>query len=200
MFPAARPVGLAPSALTSFLFFRTGFAYEIPIGILNVSRSQRISAKRCRPPKKIIAFAQIMIFTDASVSVRIAQIGESDGGGTVKFLFAATALAGSFVSSFAHADMVFKAAVSGANCDPYTHYSCLDAYLGDDFLTRLARYYQLEMGHDGPPSDPKAPPSRRSDAVWPPTPESTPPMPFTEWPYGGSPAIGVTRQVQRTAR
>jgi len=28
---------------------------------------------------------------------------------------------------------------------------------------------------------------------WPTTPQSTPPMPFTEWPYGGSTSIGVTR-------
>lgn len=105
----------------------------------------------------------------------------------------AIAVAGSLASSSALADMVVKAPAAGANCDPYTNYSCLDAYLGNDVVTRLARYYQLEWGRDGPPSDPKAPPSRRSDAVWPPTPQSTPPMPFTEWPYGGTPAIGVTR-------
>jgi len=96
-------------------------------------------------------------------------------------------------SSAIAADMVFKAPATATSCDPYSNYSCLDSYLGDDFLTRLYRYYELEWGHDGPPSDPKAPPSRRSDAVWPPTPESTPPMPFTEWPYGGTTAIGVTR-------
>ena len=36
-------------------------------------------------------------------------------------------------------------------------------------------------------------PARRSDAAWPPTPQSSPPMPFTEWPYGGTQNIGVTR-------
>jgi hypothetical protein len=82
------------------------------------------------------------------------------------------------------ADMVLKAP---ANRDPYAKYSCLDAYLGDDLLTGFYRYYALEWGHDGPPSDPKAPPSRRSDAVWAATPQSTPPMPFTEWPYGARP-------------
>jgi hypothetical protein len=96
-------------------------------------------------------------------------------------------------SSAIAADMAVKAPITAANCDPYVNYSCLDAYLGDDFFTRLTRYYQLEWGHDGAPSDPKAPPSRRSDTVWPPTPESTPPMPFTEWPYGGATAIAVTR-------
>jgi hypothetical protein len=76
-------------------------------------------------------------------------------------------------------------------CDPYKNYSCLDSYLGNDFFTRFVNYYRLEWGHEAAPSDPKAPPSRRAD--WPATPESTPPMPFTEWPYGGSTSIGVTR-------
>ena len=49
------------------------------------------------------------------------------------------------------------------------------------------------MGQRRSAVDPSAPPSRRSDAVWPPTPQSSPPMPFTEWPYGGTQNIGVTR-------
>jgi Putative beta-barrel porin-2, OmpL-like. bbp2 len=88
------------------------------------------------------------------------------------------------------ADMPLKARANGA-CDPYKNYSCLDAYLGEDFWTRLINYYRLEWGKDSAPSDPKAPPSRR--AGWPTTPQTTPPMPFTEWPYGGATAIGVTR-------
>ncbi|MGY3440111.1 MULTISPECIES: outer membrane beta-barrel protein [unclassified Bradyrhizobium] len=78
-----------------------------------------------------------------------------------------------------------------ANCDPYKNYACLDGYLGSDFFTRFINYYRLEWGHDSAPSDPKAPPSRRD--YWPATPQSTPPMPFTEWPYGGTTSIGVTR-------
>jgi hypothetical protein len=74
---------------------------------------------------------------------------------------------------------------------PYKDYKCLDAYLGDNFFGRLFNYYKLEWGHESAPSDPKAPPSRR--AGWPDAPQTTPPMPFTEWPYGGSTSIGVTR-------
>jgi len=74
---------------------------------------------------------------------------------------------------------------------PYDHYECLDAYLGSGFFERLANYYKLEWGQAGPPSDPNAPPSRRDG--WPATPETSPPMPFTEWPYGGSENIGVNR-------
>jgi hypothetical protein len=75
--------------------------------------------------------------------------------------------------------------------DPYKNYSCLDPYLGTDFLSRLVNYYRLEWGHDVAPADPKAPPGRRD--YWPATPQSTPPMPFTEWPYGGTTNLGVTR-------
>jgi len=78
-----------------------------------------------------------------------------------------------------------------APCDPYTNYSCLDNYLGEDIGTRLLNYYRLEMGHAAAPIDPNAPPSAR--AGWPATPQSTPPMPFTEWPFGAATAIGVTR-------
>jgi hypothetical protein len=74
---------------------------------------------------------------------------------------------------------------------PYKNYDCLDAYLGDGFLERLINYYKLEWGHEGPPADPKAAPARR--AGWPDAPATTPPFPFTEWPYGGATSIGVTR-------
>ncbi len=75
--------------------------------------------------------------------------------------------------------------------DPYKNYACLDTYLGTGFFERLYNYYKLEWGQAGPPSDPNAPPSRRDG--WPPTPQTTPPMPFTEWPYGGTTDLGVTR-------
>jgi hypothetical protein len=76
-------------------------------------------------------------------------------------------------------------------CDPYVNYKCLDPYLGEGFFERFINYYKLEWGHDGPPTDPKAPPSRR--AGWPATPQTVPPYPFTEWPYGGTESLGVTR-------
>jgi hypothetical protein len=89
--------------------------------------------------------------------------------------------------------MAVKAAAATGFCDPYLDYKCLDTYLGDNFATRFVRYYQLEWGKAVAPSDPDAPPGRRPDNAWPPTPQSSPPMPFSEWPYGGSQNIGVTR-------
>jgi hypothetical protein len=77
------------------------------------------------------------------------------------------------------------------SCDPYKNYTCLDRYLGDDFITRFINYYRLEWGRDSAPSDPKAPAGRRD--YFPPMPENIPPIPFTEWPYGGTTYLGVTR-------
>jgi Putative beta-barrel porin-2, OmpL-like. bbp2 len=88
--------------------------------------------------------------------------------------------------------MLMKSLERSGNCDPYLDYKCLDAYLGDNPAIRFIRYYQLEWGKAVPPADPNAPASSRPDAVVPPTPQSTPPMPFTEWPYGGSQNIGKT--------
>lgn len=75
--------------------------------------------------------------------------------------------------------------------DPYTNYAYLDNYLGKDVMSRFWNYYKLEMGHATAPADPTALSSHRDG--WPATPESTPPMPFTEWPYGATTAIGVSR-------
>jgi len=82
-------------------------------------------------------------------------------------------------------------AADKASCDPYQDYSCLDSYLGTGFFERLANYYKLEWGHEAPPADPNAPSSSREG--WPTTPQSIPPMPFSEWPYGGTTSLGVNR-------
>jgi hypothetical protein len=85
-----------------------------------------------------------------------------------------------------------KAMERSGNCDPYLDFKCLDAYLGNDPVTRFVRYYQLEWGHAVAPADPNAPAGARPDSLHPPTPQSIPPMPFTEWPYGGTQNIGST--------
>jgi len=109
-----------------------------------------------------------------------------------KLLFAGVSLATIAMISGANAA---DANAGTARCpyggDPYKNYACLDPYLGTDFMTRLINYYRLEWGHEAPPTDPKALPGRRD--YWPATPQSTPPYPFTEWPYGGTQSFGVTR-------
>jgi hypothetical protein len=89
------------------------------------------------------------------------------------------------------ADPSLSANVAAQGCDPYLNYSCFDSYLGQGFWQRLSNYYKLEWGQASAPSDPNAPPARRAD--WPPAAQSSPPMPFTEWPYGGTTPLGVTR-------
>src|ERR1700685_1039864 len=93
------------------------------------------------------------------------------------------------IDSARAADTPTKSYGKSMNCRapdaPYKKYDCLDEYLGEGFFERLVNYYRLEWGHEAAPSDPKAPPSRRPETEVPPTPQSTPPMPFTEWPYGG---------------
>jgi hypothetical protein len=82
-------------------------------------------------------------------------------------------------------------ATPAVRCDPYKTYNCLDDYLGKGFWERLSNYYSLEWGQAAGPSDPKAPAARRPE--FPPAAQSAPPMPFTEWPYGGATPLGVTR-------
>lgn len=112
-----------------------------------------------------------------------------------RLLLAGVSLAAMGLASSAYAADATAPAKAPVGCktviDPYKNYACLDAYLGTDFWSRLVNYYKLEWGHEAAPADPKAPPGRR--AYWPATPESTPPYPFTEWPYGGTTNLGVTR-------
>jgi hypothetical protein len=101
----------------------------------------------------------------------------------------------SWIPSIAQAETPAAASPAQSTCsqgsDPYKNYQCLDIVLGDNPFARLYNYYSLEWGQSGPPTDPNAPSSRREG--WPATPETTPPMPFTEWPYGGTTSIGVNR-------
>jgi len=86
-----------------------------------------------------------------------------------------------------------EAMAKSGKCDPYVDYKCLDTYLGDNVVGRFFRYYQLEWGKAAAPSDPNAPPSARDAAAWPKSPVTTPPSPYIDFPYGGSPTIGTTR-------
>jgi hypothetical protein len=74
---------------------------------------------------------------------------------------------------------------------PYREYKCLEPYLGTGFLERIINYYRLEWDHEKAPKDPDAPESRRK--YWTDAPTATPPYPFTEWPYGGTTLLGVSR-------
>jgi hypothetical protein len=135
--------------------------------------------------------SEVLVDT-AVVRARFVQAGRAAKNSRRRWrqlLLGATAVLTGGVS-FSQAAMAQDAS-DQAKCDPYKNYSCLDDYLGTDVLTRMWNYYKLEDGQSSAPSDPNAPPSRRDG--WPATPQTTPPMPFTEWPYGGSQNLGVTR-------
>jgi hypothetical protein len=91
-----------------------------------------------------------------------------------------------------------QALSSSGPCDPYEDYSCLDTYLGSGVVGRFFNYYRLEWGEGAAPSDPNAPPSRRDG--WPATPETSPPMPYTEYPTGALTSIGSPAPMVRTVR
>jgi hypothetical protein len=59
------------------------------------------------------------------------------------------------------------------------------------FFERFVKAYVDEWGAP-PKSDPNAAPTRWPTSQLPPQPETIPPYPFTEWPFGGASAIGAT--------
>ena len=68
------------------------------------------------------------------------------------------------------------------------------AKLGTNPLLRLWNYEVLELGKSSAPVDPTAPPAPPSVRDgWTPPPQTNPPMPFTDWPYGGTTALGDNR-------
>ena len=76
-------------------------------------------------------------------------------------------------------------ASSAAKADnPYDH-------LGTNPFVRFWNYQKLELGMSSAPVDPTAPPAPPSARDgWPTVPQTAPPMPFTDWPYGGTTLIG----------
>ncbi len=121
------------------------------------------------------------------ISPRAAQARRSG----IRQPLAVGALVGAIGVLFAPAAAAADGTPASAACDPYQDFACLDGYLGDGVLTRLFNDYKLEWNHPTGPSDPAAPSARRDD--FPPAAQTTPPMPFTEWPYGAATALGVTR-------
>ncbi len=70
--------------------------------------------------------------------------------------------------------------------NPYDH-------LGDNPFVRFWSYQKLELGTASAPVDPTATPLSTLRSGWPAVPETTPPMPFLDWPYGGTTSLGDNR-------
>jgi hypothetical protein len=85
------------------------------------------------------------------------------------------------------ADTPPKPAEASAQPIPY-------AELGDNPMVRFWKYQVLEYGRSSAPQDPGAPPPPPAIREgWPAVPQTSPPMPFTDWPYGGTTLIGDNR-------
>jgi hypothetical protein len=69
--------------------------------------------------------------------------------------------------------------------------AAVDKAIGTNPVERLFKYYGAEMGQAAAPTDPKAPPTTREG--WTAPPQSSPPMPFTDWPYGAATLLGNNR-------
>jgi hypothetical protein len=87
------------------------------------------------------------------------------------------------------------ASAAGVNADAampssYT-VDAVDKAIGTNPIERFGKYYVAEWGQPMGPADPNAPAAIR--AGWSPAPQTTPPMPFTDWPYGGTTMIGDNR-------
>jgi Putative beta-barrel porin-2, OmpL-like. bbp2 len=84
---------------------------------------------------------------------------------------------------------------AGVNADATTNSSytvdAVDKAIGTNPFERFIKYYFAEWGQGAAPTDPKAPSSIRDG--WSPVPQTAPPMPFTDWPYGGTTMIGDNR-------
>ncbi len=62
-----------------------------------------------------------------------------------------------------------------------------------DFFSRFFKAYADEWGKSEPVTDPSAPAvAGRRPLPFPPIPETQPPYPFTDWPYGGASTIGAS--------
>src|ERR1700761_6310244 len=80
------------------------------------------------------------------------------------------------------------AATPTAGADPNYTVSPVDKAIGTNPVARFFKYYGAEWGQAAAPVDPNAPPATRPG--WTPPPQSAPPMPFTDWPYGATTTLG----------
>jgi hypothetical protein len=139
---------------------------------------------RRRAPKSIAVSVAAACATALVVAAGLARAEDAPAATTPAEAGVAPAEATSAVSVATPAQATTPAPSSAAAVAQPT--------LPTDFFGRLVKWYEIEWGQPGPPTDPNAPPARRP-APWPAQPETTPPMPFTEWPYGATTAIGVNR-------
>ncbi len=143
----------------------------------------RASALRGVVGHACTGFGALLLSTSAFFAVSTGALAaEADGAEGV----VTTASAAGYADAQAAPTATPPAKPDSPPDNPYDH-------LGTNPVVRFWKYQALELGKDSAPVDPtvKALPSVREG--WPTVPQTTPPMPFTDWPYGGTTLIGDNR-------
>jgi hypothetical protein len=123
----------------------------------------------------------------ALVSAGRAMAADADAPISAAAAEAPAAVLGAQAAAPAAADAAQTTPAAKAQDNPY-------AKLGSNPLMRLWNYEVLELGKSSAPVDPTAPPAPPSVRDgWTPPPQTTAPMPFTDWPYGGTTTLGDNR-------
>jgi hypothetical protein len=93
------------------------------------------------------------------------------------------------LAAFAGAVAMQSAETRAADLSPPPVMLGAPASANTNFFQILYNSYAEEW-NKLPPSDPNAPPTRRSEAEIAPAPQTAPPYPYADWPFGGSEVIG----------
>jgi hypothetical protein len=131
------------------------------------------------------SISDVVLLADASAPAH-GSVTTTDAGASAPDAVAAIANQAPFQLAQNTAPAPAASSVSNA----YTAQS-VDKAIGTSPLNRFINYYFAEWGQGTAPPDPTAPPSIR--AGWPSQPVTSPPMPFIDWPYGGTTLIGDNR-------
>ncbi len=122
------------------------------------------------------------------------------GVAAAALLAAAPALAGTADDGDTAAPITTASAAAEAAADaapaaaaPAKHIDSPLDHLGTNPFMRFWNYQKLELGQASAPTDPNVASIPTIRDGWPAVPQTIPPMPFSDWPYGGTTAIGDNR-------
>jgi hypothetical protein len=140
----------------------------------------------------------VTLFAGAAVAAQPADapVGTASSGPAPIVLAQATPPAATSAAGPSTAPAASAPASTGTSIiygRPQSEYTAasVDKAIGTNIFARFFNYYYAEEGQATVPPDPNAPPTIRAN--WPAVPQSVPPMPFTDWPYGGTTLLGDNR-------
>ena len=150
-----------------------------------LNRRQRAIPGRTGLLGRPIKLAAALLVSASAASALYATSAAAEGSASEVVATATSSGAGSVDDQAAPpaAGAAAPAAPAAKPDNPYDH-------LGDNPFVRFWRYQKLELGMDSAPVDPTVTPLPATKPGWPTVPETIPPMPFSDWPYGGTTALG----------